>query len=109
MEVLTATLSFKGSGPITEPIVRKPAGWTRRQWREAMKKGRRVTKQQAKEEARLPESVKMDNRLHAAGLISPRDVSAVLPVHFDTHILGALNHAQHASHRSSGIQQEIPS
>lgn len=89
LEPLTRQIYYKGDGLVTEPLVVKPANWTRRQWREAVRKGKRVVKQQAKAEARKPESVKIDDRLHAAGLISPRDVAAVRPVHFDTTLLGA--------------------
>jgi hypothetical protein len=87
LEPLTRQIYYKGDGDVTEPMVVKPAHWTRRQWREAVRKGKRITKQQAKAEARKPESVKLDERLHAAGLISPRDVAAVRPVHFDTEII----------------------
>jgi hypothetical protein len=73
---------------VTEPIVVKPPKWTRRQWREAVRKGKRAVKVQARQEARLPESVKTDNRLHAAGLISTRDVTAVRPVRLYPQVQG---------------------
>jgi hypothetical protein len=86
---LRSTIYSKGKGVITEPIVKKPASWTRQQWRAAVKQARRFQKDAARAEALKPESVKIEERLHAAGLISPRDVQAVRPVHFDTQIVGA--------------------
>jgi hypothetical protein len=82
-------LYYQGAGAITEPIVNKPAQFSRKQWREILTKSRREMKRRAKAEARRPESEKIDERLHAAGLISPRDARAIRPIHFDTHILGA--------------------
>jgi len=88
-EPLTRTLYCKGQGEITEPIVKKPAGWSRKQWRVAVKKAHRAQRDAAITEARKPEAIKIDERLHAAGLFSPRDARAVRPVRFDTHLIGA--------------------
>jgi hypothetical protein len=80
---LSSTLYYKGDGAITEPLVVKPAHWSRRQWRAAVKRGKRMAKQNAKAEARRPESEKIDERLHAAGLVSPRDARQLVGVRLD--------------------------
>jgi hypothetical protein len=80
---------YQGSGKITAPIVMKPAQMTRKQWRALKLKARRVVEKHAKEQARRPESEQLDDRLHAAGLLSPRDAAAVVPVRFGTQVLGA--------------------
>lgn len=87
-----AKLYYKTLSPtdtVTMPVVMKPSRMTRRQWRDAIAKGKRAMKKHAKAEERRPEAEKIDDRLHAAGLISPRDVAAVCPVRFGTQVLGA--------------------
>lgn len=83
MDGLTSMLYYKGEGAITEPLVVKPAHWTRKQWRAAVRNGKRMVKRNAKAEARRPESEKIDERLHRAGLISPRDARQVVGVRLD--------------------------
>lgn len=80
---LTSTLHYQGEGDVTEPIVVKPATWTRKQWRAAVRNGKRIAKKNARVEARRPESEKIDERLHRAGLVSPRDARQVVGVRLD--------------------------
>lgn len=72
---------------ITDPMRKRPKTMSRREWRELVRKGYRITRkrelQRRREEAALPESVKLDHRLHTAGLYSPRDARVIRQVHLD--------------------------
>ena len=87
------TTHDRDGAEVTDPIRKRPKNMSRREWRELMRKGYRAVKRQElqnrREEAALPESVKLDRRLHAAGLISPRDLSRVRPVTIDVDLIGA--------------------
>jgi len=89
--LFTITTSKTDHHGVTDPIRKRPTGMSRRAWRALVRKGYRVTRKQElvnrREEAALPESVKLDRRLHAAGLLSPRDLGRILPVEFN--IVGA--------------------
>jgi len=80
------TAHTRGAFEITDPLRVKPATMTRAQWREAVRKGRKIVKKQdrerLREEAAMPESVKLDRRLHQAGLVSPRDMGRIRQVEF---------------------------
>lgn len=72
---------------ITDPVRVRPKGMSRREWRELTRKGYRAVRKQELEnrrkEAALPESAKIDRRLHAAGLYSSRDLGRVRTVSLD--------------------------
>jgi hypothetical protein len=86
------TTHERDGAEVTDPIRKRPKSMTRREWRELVRKGYRAVKcqelQNRREEAALPESVKLDRRLHAAGLLSPRDLSRVRPVTIDVNLVG---------------------
>ena len=69
---------------VTDPIRKRPAGMTRKRWRELTRRAYRQTRKQElanrREEAALPESAKLDRRLHAAGLYSHRDLGRIRPI-----------------------------
>lgn len=81
------TTHERGDGAeVTDPVRKRPKHMSRREWRELVRKGYRALKRQELEhrrtEAALPETAKLDRRLHAAGLISPRDMGRIRPVEF---------------------------
>lgn len=84
----TKTSHQVNGDPVTDPIRLRPKSMSRAEWRQLMRIRNRAIKRQRKADAKIPEPVKLDRRLHAAGLVSPRDYAAIRPVSLHPEIEG---------------------